>query len=202
MLVNEMNREISRKFVNAHIFSKVDFFMDNIIKMVYDGYDIGVDDNMFYNYESITISDILNNPNNNKVLKEPSDLEEYINNVEQQIEINEFEIEDLEEKIETVINEIHLSSLEKELDNLKAWNNKLTEFIKEYEDYEFEDATIYEYWTINPYLYNKLKDIGEVVFDFPGCYVWGRQANGQAILLDGAIMEMALEDHKIYSSNS
>lgn len=54
----------------------------------------------------------------------------------------------------------------------------------------------YEFWIVSNYLGEKLKEKGEIVADFLGFIIWGRQATGQAILLDGVISRIA-EDMEI-----
>ena len=56
-------------------------------------------------------------------------------------------------------------------------------------DYECEEqmTEVYEWWAVSSYLYDKLKENGQVVCDAGSCYIWGRATTGQAILLDGVI---------------
>ena len=54
----------------------------------------------------------------------------------------------------------------------------------------YETGEVYEYWAISDWLYNKLKDRGQIVIDaYP--QIWGRQTTGQAIVLDGVIRSIA-----------
>lgn len=54
----------------------------------------------------------------------------------------------------------------------------------------YEAGEVYEYWAISDWLYNKLKDRGQIVIDaYP--QIWGRQTTGQAIVLDDVIRSIA-----------
>jgi hypothetical protein len=61
---------------------------------------------------------------------------------------------------------------------------------------ESESAEVYEWWAIGNWLADRLESNGEVIFDGPDCKLWGRQATGQAIALDGVICAIVknLED--------
>lgn len=52
---------------------------------------------------------------------------------------------------------------------------------------ESEPQEVYEWWIVTEYLYNKLKEKGQVVLQFGNNCYWGRCTTGQAILLDGII---------------
>jgi hypothetical protein len=62
-------------------------------------------------------------------------------------------------------------------------------------DYVREDAhTIeaYEHWIISDWLADKLEEQGEMVArDFLGFTIWGRPTTGQAISMDGVILQIA-----------
>ncbi len=49
----------------------------------------------------------------------------------------------------------------------------------------------FEFWIVTDYFGEKLKEKGEIVEDFLGFTIWGRQCSGQAILLDGVVSEIA-----------
>ena len=55
---------------------------------------------------------------------------------------------------------------------------------------------IYEYWFVAKWLAEKLEEKGEVIIYHFNSPIWGRQASGQAILLDGVISEIC-EDLEI-----
>jgi len=61
-------------------------------------------------------------------------------------------------------------------------------------DYDYYEA--YEFWSVTPFLADKLSERGEMVEDIMGFTVWGRRTTGQAILLDHVISLIA-EDMKI-----
>ena len=44
-----------------------------------------------------------------------------------------------------------------------------------------------EWWLIDSWLAERLKEQGEVIIEEYGCYWWGRQSSGQAIYMDGVI---------------
>jgi len=58
-------------------------------------------------------------------------------------------------------------------------------------DSDNEPQEIYEWWLVNNWLADKLKEQGEpVLFADSHCY-WGRTCTGQAIILDSTIQEIA-----------
>ena len=52
--------------------------------------------------------------------------------------------------------------------------------------YPFVDDVM-EWWLIDSWLAERLKEQGEVIIEEYGCYWWGRQSSGQAIYMDGVI---------------
>jgi len=62
---------------------------------------------------------------------------------------------------------------------------------------------IYEYWTIpEGWTARDLIDEGQVVFEFAGLRIWGRQTTGQSISIDGVIRRIVKaldDDHWIWS---
>ena len=58
---------------------------------------------------------------------------------------------------------------------------------------EWTEPEIYEFWSVSDWLYDKLKEKGEIVFECLDFNVWGRQTTGQAIKLDNVIQEIAKE---------
>jgi hypothetical protein len=55
---------------------------------------------------------------------------------------------------------------------------------------------IMEWWAVSGYLYNILKEKGEVVGEVLDFYVWGRQCTGQMIAMDSLIEGIAEEMYK------
>mgnify|MGYP000809191587 FL=1 len=55
--------------------------------------------------------------------------------------------------------------------------------------YPFADDVM-EWWLIDSWLAERLKEQGEVIIEEYGCYWWGRQSSGQAIYMDGVIQEI------------
>ena len=60
-----------------------------------------------------------------------------------------------------------------------------------YSESEKEPQEVYEWWFVSEWLFEKLKEQGEVVIDSRYGYLWGRCTTGQAILLDGVIGRIA-----------
>lgn len=56
-----------------------------------------------------------------------------------------------------------------------------------------EPAEVFEWWAVDKWLWEYLRDRGEVVVEGP-TYVWGRCCTGQAISMDSVICEFA-ESH-------
>lgn len=52
---------------------------------------------------------------------------------------------------------------------------------------------VFEYWFVDEFLAKRLEAKNEIVITTPGRPIWGRQASGQAIYLDGVIQEIAKE---------
>jgi hypothetical protein len=78
-------------------------------------------------------------------------------------------------------------------DQLKRYlddHNLYNEFADD-EGIEGDPVEIFEYYIVTEWFGRKLKEYGEIVEDFFGLTVWGRQCSGQAILLDGVIDRIA-----------
>ena len=59
--------------------------------------------------------------------------------------------------------------------------------------YPFVDDVM-EWWLIDSWLAERLKEQGEVIIEEYGCFWWGRQSSGQAIYMDGVIQEICGND--------
>ena len=59
--------------------------------------------------------------------------------------------------------------------------------------YPFADDVM-EWWLIDSWLAERLKEQGEVIIEEYGCFWWGRQSSGQAIYMDGVIQEICGND--------
>lgn len=55
---------------------------------------------------------------------------------------------------------------------------------------ETESAEIYEYYIVTPWFGEKLRDIGQPVFERWGGWIWGRTCTGQSIALDWEISQI------------
>ena len=62
--------------------------------------------------------------------------------------------------------------------------------------YPFADDVM-EWWLIDSWLAERLKEQGEVIIEEYGCYWWGRQSSGQAIYMDGVIQLTQLTTNKV-----
>ena len=60
-------------------------------------------------------------------------------------------------------------------------------------DIELQNKEIFEWWIVSSYLYNKLKEKGEVVTEWGNNFYWGRCTTGQGILLDGVISSICYD---------
>lgn len=58
------------------------------------------------------------------------------------------------------------------------------------DDYQSE---VYEHWLISDWLAAKLRERGQLVFEFANMTIWGRGCTGQSICLDHVIQQIALE---------
>ena len=59
--------------------------------------------------------------------------------------------------------------------------------------YPFADDVM-EWWLIDSWLAERLKEQGEIIIDKLGCRWWGRLTSGQAIYMDGVIQEICGND--------
>lgn len=57
-----------------------------------------------------------------------------------------------------------------------------------------ERAEVYEHYAVTGWFANKLREKGEVVFEFADFDVWGRKCTGQAISLDSVINQIFQEN--------
>lgn len=97
-----------------------------------------------------------------------------------------------------VLESINLT-IEKELNEnpellYKAENyQKVKDELNEDLETEDEEPEIFEFWSVSDWLYDKLREKGEIVFECLDFYVWGRRTTGQALYLDDVIQEIAEE---------
>lgn len=52
---------------------------------------------------------------------------------------------------------------------------------------------VLEWWLVDSWLAERLKQQGEVIIEEYGCYWWGRSTSGQAIYLDSVIQSICEE---------
>lgn len=66
--------------------------------------------------------------------------------------------------------------------------------------YPFADDVM-EWWLIDSWLAERLKEQGEVIIEEYGCYWWGRQSSGQAIYMDYVIQRICKGNRLIPLAN-
>ncbi len=86
----------------------------------------------------------------------------------------------------------NVSFLVEELIGQEKYFEDLIELIGE-EDDEGNMAEVFEYWAVTSWFGEKLKAHGELVADFFGLVIWGRQTTGQAIYADAVIDDITRE---------
>lgn len=72
----------------------------------------------------------------------------------------------------------------------------LVEEIANLISFEYLDSfvnDVLEWWLVDSWLAERLKQEGEVVIEEYGCYWWGRSTSGQAIYLDSVIQSICEE---------
>lgn len=71
-------------------------------------------------------------------------------------------------------------------------SSEIEQQIEELENLEFDNyPEVFEFWAVNPWFAEKLKNKGEVIIEYGYMRIWGRCCTGQAILLDNVISEIA-----------
>lgn len=65
------------------------------------------------------------------------------------------------------------------------WNE-----VENIEDENGEWKEIFEWFRVQDFLYNDLREKGEAVLEFYGAYYWGRGTFGQSIYADGIFEEL------------
>ena len=102
---------------------------------------------------------------------------------------------DMENKKENLVNRevlCNVSHLVTELMGQEKYFEDLIELIGE-EDDEGNMAEVFEYWAVTSWFGEKLKAHGELVAEFFGLVIWGRQTSGQAIYVDAVIDDITRE---------
>lgn len=118
------------------------------------------------------------------------DLQEKIAEAQENITKLEAERDELQEQEAQEDTAGKLDGLEA---SITALEDDLTEIMDEPDT---EASEIFEWWLISDHMARKLKEKGQVIWEDYGCCWWGRQATGQAILLDHVI-SMIAEDMEI-----
>ena len=73
----------------------------------------------------------------------------------------------------------------------KHLDHRLNEFCAEY--IGIDDSHVYEWWIVNSWMAEKLKDKGEIILSTYVGDIWGRTNTGQAIFIDDTMLEIANE---------
>ena len=83
----------------------------------------------------------------------------------------------------------NVSYLVQELSKDEKYMDELMEVQVNYcEDDNVEEAL--EHWLVSDWLANRLREHNEMVIDFMGLTIWGRQESGQMIALDAVIQSI------------
>lgn len=64
--------------------------------------------------------------------------------------------------------------------------------IEDEEDYEYD---VLQYFIVSSWLFDRLQEKNEQIFDFGTCYVWGRTTFGQSTTLDVVLQKIAIENN-------
>ena len=108
-----------------------------------------------------------------------------------------FDYEDIENRY--IDNTEEIEEIETEIENLEFTEgndqkvNELYDKRDVLQEEQDEPQEIYEWWLVDNYLFNKLKDRGQPIIDNEYGQYWGRCTTGQAILLDNVITEICHE---------
>ena len=172
------NQAIKSKLVEKHVYANVNTMVDELLKAYHLDSNLGFDlfevmePYVSFNGESYSEDEA-------NALKEK--YEEYIDR------INELDFS-LLGKVDpiSVHQKIRLTDLQETIQS----------HIDELQDLEAEYPEVYEWYLVGSWFAERLKDKGEVIYEGYGSPIWGRQATGQAILLDFVISSIA-EDMEI-----
>ena len=162
-----MNREIYknkeyRDWVNSRIYANVSIYIDYIIKKSYE------DTNAPASYEDIEYFD------RDGIIYDI--LVEFDNDKKGTCELAEIPITTTRDEFEIDLSDGY--------DNEELVS--LAETLK-IDTTKYSNPEVYEWWILDSWLAEKLKELGEVVINDN---VWGRQGTGQAIYLDGIMQEV------------
>ena len=170
------NQDIKRQFIQREVYCNVNSLVEYCLKMDDSDSPVNLDElENYYTYPEWS----------KKVVGEnlffeggtEDDKEKFLEEFDRLIEESQQLLDD--EEISEATHEANVKQIE--------------EAKEEFELLETEPQEVYEWWAISSYLYEKLKNRGEVVCDAGSCYVWGRTTTGQAILLDGIISRICAE---------
>lgn len=105
-----------------------------------------------------------------------------------EIDGTEYDLSDV-----TLLNDTKITiDSEKAIEYLENQDNGIDDFCEKV-GIEGYQAEIYEHWSVTSYMADQLRDAGELVGEFEGMEVWGRQTTGQSIALDDVFQKFAIK---------
>lgn len=90
-----------------------------------------------------------------------------------------------DETIETLRAAVIANIDDETIDGIKDWREACRDHAQE------NPAEVYEWWRIDPWLCERLREIGQVVIDNDYGEWWGRCTTGQALIMDGVLQRVA-----------
>ena len=176
------NQEIKRKFVEREVLCCVTDLVDYIIKKNYEGYDPDAP----FTEEDIEnyLTPVCPECYSNYGFEEINDAFKCVEcDLIYEGEPEECECHDPEYDYDSEFEPLDVAYKCK----------KCGHILEDIDELDLEEQEVYEWWTVTPWLGEKLKKHGEVVIELYGYSIWGRCTTGQAILLDHVISKICEE---------
>lgn len=173
-----VNQRIKEKFVDREVLCCDTSVVEYILRQ----------DNFTYDDVPFTYDDIENlYPNNQEDIDE---LEEKIQELEDSKpdEPDSWDYETDQDFYDAY------DAYEEKTKEIDAKISDLEDEVSELEYQQERPREVFEWWRVTGYLYEKLRENGEVVLEGPNGYYWGRCCRGQAILLDWVISEICADN--------
>ena len=168
------NQEIKRKFVEREVIACQSMLVEELINKKIDG----------FSYEDVENFFIDNSDKIDELKEKIEELENQVTEIEEELEENE-ETNTLDNSLIADRNS-QVKNLQKEIETIES-------NIEELENEQENPQEIYEWWLINKWFADKLRQQNEPILDNDYGIWWGRTCTGQAILLDGVISEICEE---------
>jgi hypothetical protein len=108
---------------------------------------------------------------------------------------------DIEDQIRESTDTAARATLQATLEKTEKQADHIQDDIDTLKAAESQPQEVFEWWAVSEYLADQLKAKGEVIGEIGRTHIWGRCAAGQAILLDGAIGQIA-EDMEILAGQA